>query len=127
MADILTRAVSPPVLAVLVLLLTVALLAGNRVRPQVVAVLALGLVGALKLVPYESLFQGFANPAVILIAAMMVLGEALQRTGVTNRVGRWVAARAGGGTGRTAGLLMLAAAVPSALISDVGVITVFIG
>ncbi|HUW64142.1 MAG TPA: SLC13 family permease [Spirochaetia bacterium] len=126
MSGILAQAVSPPALAVLVLLLTVVLLAGNKVRPQVVAVLALGLVGALNLVSYQTLFQGFANPAVILIASMMILGEALQRTGVTARVGRWVASHAGGGEAKTSGLLMLAAAVPSALISDVGVITIFI-
>lgn len=121
-----TGVFSPPGLTVLVLLVTVVLLASNKIRPQVVALLALGLVGVLNLIPYQTIFQGFANPAVILIASMMTMGEALQRTGVTARVGRWVAARAGGGEARTAGLLMLAAAIPSALMSDVGVITVFI-
>ena len=122
----LTRLASPPLLAVIILVLTVVLLATNKVHPPVVAILVLGLTGALGLVPYQSLFQGFANPAVILIAAMMVLGEGLQRTGVTARLGRWVAMRAAGAETRTISLLMLAAAVPSALVSDVGVITIFI-
>ncbi|MDA8146888.1 MAG: SLC13 family permease [Thermaerobacter sp.] len=112
--------------AVLVLALVVGLLARNRVRADVVGLLAMGLVGVLGLVPYPALFGGFANPAVILIASMMVMGEGLQRTGITARIGRWVADRAGGGEGRTAGLLMLAAAIPSALVSDVGVTGIFI-
>lgn len=117
---------SPFTISSLVLLLTVVLLASNRVKPQVASLLALGLVGAFGLVSYQNIFQGFANPAIILIASMMILGESLQRTGVTAKIGKWVTARAGGGESRLDVLLMLATAIPSALISDVGVTTVFI-
>ena len=38
---------------------------------------------------------GFANPNIVLIAAMFVVGEALARAGVARRIGDWLVTRGG--------------------------------
>ena len=65
------------------------LFASGRVRLDVVAllvVLALVLSGILSV--RESL-AGFGDPVVILVAGLLVLGEALTRTGIAFSIGQW--------------------------------------
>ncbi len=106
---------------VLVLLVAaVVMFAINRPRMDVVAViviLALPFTGVLT-VP-ETL-AGFADPNVILIAALFVVGEGLSRTGVTYRLGDWLASRAGTSSTRLLILLMLCVAGLGAVMSSTG-------
>ncbi len=115
----------PQLEAGLILGLAVVLLGTNRLSPELVGLLVMGLVGATGLVPYPSVFGGLANPALVIIASMMILGEALQRTGVAARLGGLVAERVAGQRWTNV-LLLVAAALPSALVSDVGVATIFL-
>ncbi|WP_286309293.1 SLC13 family permease [Agromyces mangrovi Wang et al. 2018] len=104
----------------------IALFAIGRPRMDVVAVLvvvALPLTGVLT-VP-ETL-AGFADPNVILIAALFVVGEGLSRTGVTYRLGDWLADRAGASATRLIVLLMLSVALLGAVMSSTGVVAIFI-
>ncbi|WP_353809826.1 SLC13 family permease [Agromyces sp. SYSU T00194] len=104
----------------------IAMFAVGRPRMDVVAVLvvvALPLTGVLT-VP-ETL-AGFADPNVILIAALFVVGEGLSRTGVTYRLGDWLAARAGTSATRLIVLLMLSVALLGAVMSSTGVVAIFI-
>ena len=64
-----------------------ALMASNRVRFDVVAllvVLALILSGVLSV---EEALSGFGSSVVILVAVLLVVGEMLARTGVARAVG----------------------------------------
>jgi len=112
---------------VLVLLATaVGLFVINRPRMDVVALLvmvALPLSGVLNV--QESL-AGFADPNVILIAALFVIGEGLVRTGVAYRIGEWLTRRAGSSETRLLVLLMLAVAGLGSVMSSTGVVAIFI-
>ncbi|MEJ1089810.1 SLC13 family permease [Microbacterium sp. Mu-80] len=112
---------------VLVLLLgAVAMFAIGRPRMDVVAILmilALPLSGVLT-VP-ETL-AGFADPNVVLIAALFVVGEGLARTGVTYRLGDWLTRTAGESQTRLIVLLMLSVALLGAVMSSTGVVAIFI-
>ena len=67
-----------------------ALMASNRVRFDVVAllvVLALMLSGVLSV---GEALSGFGNPVVILVAGLLVVGEMLNRTGVAAAMGDYI-------------------------------------
>jgi di/tricarboxylate transporter len=114
------------VIVLVLLVAAVAMFAIGRPRMDVVAVLmivALPLTGILS-VP-ETL-AGFADPNVVLIAALFVIGEGLARTGVTYRLGDWLARTAGTSLTRLIVMLMLSVALLGAVMSSTGVVAIFI-
>lgn len=118
---------NPELLWVLALLLTaVTLFVINKPRMDVVAVLvmvALPLSGVLTL---DQALAGFSDPAVVLIAALFVIGDGLVRTGIAYRLGDWLVARAGNSETRLLILLMLAVAGLGSVMSSTGVVAIFI-
>lgn len=116
-----------PLLTVVVLLVAaMAMFAANRPRMDVVAVLmlvALPLTGVLSV---EQTLAGFADPNVVLIAALFVIGEALSRTGITYWLGDGLAATAGSSAARLLVLLMVAVAGLGAFMSSTGVVAIFV-
>ena len=108
------------------LAITIALFVSDRLRLDIVAILvilALSLSGALT--PAQAL-SGFGATVVIMIAALFVLGEGLQRTGVARSVGKFVTRIAGGNEAQLMVLLMLATAILSAFMSSTGAVAIFI-
>ena len=76
--------------------LTMGLFLFDRLRPDLVALVVLVLLGLTGLVAPEDLFGGFAGNAVISIIATMILGAGLERTGALNRLAGWLLRRADG-------------------------------
>jgi len=114
------------VIVLVLLAVAVVLFALGRPRMDVVALLvivALPLTGVLS-VP-EAL-SGFADPNVVLIGALFVVGAGLSHTGVTYRLGDWLAARAGSDVRLLIVLLMLAVALLGSIMSSTGVVAIFI-
>ncbi|TKA90653.1 SLC13 family permease [Guyparkeria sp. SB14A] len=68
--------------------LTLAGFAWGRLRYDVVAILALLATGLTGLVPPESLFSGLSHPAVITVAAVLILSRALINAGVIDVLAR---------------------------------------
>jgi len=98
----------------------------NRPRMDAVAllmILALPLTGVISTT--EAL-AGFSDPAVILIALLFVVGDSLARTGVAQRLGDWMSARAGASEVRLIVLLMVSVAGIGALMSSTAVVAIFI-
>src|SRR5690606_30331847 len=83
-------ALSPAALSMIVLGVALALFASNRVRHDLVALLALSACLLLGLVPPDQAFLGFGDQAVVVIAAVLIIGRAVELTGVadalTNRL-----------------------------------------
>ncbi|UJP09503.1 hypothetical protein L2X99_13875 [Microbacterium sp. KUDC0406] len=81
---------------VLVLLVAaVAMFAIGRPRMDVVAVIMIVALPLTGILTVPETLAGFADPNVVLIAALFVVGEGLSRTGVTYRLGDWLARTAG--------------------------------
>jgi di/tricarboxylate transporter len=101
-------------------------MASNRVRFDIVAllvVLALMLSGVLS--AGEAL-AGFGSPVVILVAALLVVGEMLDRTGVARAVGDWILKKGGTHETRLLVLIMFGAAILGAVMSSTAVVAIFI-
>jgi di/tricarboxylate transporter len=104
----------------------VLMLALNRPRPDAVALLAMVVLPLTGVVSVPETLAGFANPNIVLIAAMFVIGDALARTGVAQRVGDWLIERGGTSELRLLVLLMTIVGVMGSVMSSTGVVAIFI-
>ena len=99
--------------------LTLGLFVWNRLRFDIVAMLALLAVAVTGLVPPDQVFEGFGHPAVITVAAVLVISQGLVNGGVVDAVARLLAR-----VGRNATLqvvtLTLVVALCSGFINNVG-------
>lgn len=109
-----------------VLALTVILFASDRLRLDVVALLALLalLLGGI-LTPAEAL-AGFSDPIVLIIAGLFIVGAGLFQTGVADALGRQLMRFAGAGEARLIAAIMLIVAFLSAFLSSTGTVAVFL-
>ena len=110
----------------LLLAAAIVMFAVNRPRADAVALLAMTALPFTGVVEVGEAIAGFADPNIVLIAAMFVIGEALARTGVAQRVGDWLATHGGDRPWRQLGLLMAAVGLLGAVMSSTGVVAMFI-
>lgn len=117
----------PDLLLVLVVLAgTLVLFVGGWVRLDVAAMLsllALALSGVLT--PGEAL-AGFADPVVLMIAGLFVVGDGLFQTGVAAGMGQVVGRVAGQGQTRLLLVIMLMVALLSGFMSSTGTVAVML-
>ena len=77
---------NPALISALILLLALALFVSERVRHDLVAVLALLACIATGLTPVDEAFAGLSDPAVIAVASVLVIGRAVELSGVAARI-----------------------------------------
>lgn len=108
------------------LVVTVVLFITERLRMDVVAILViLALILSNILTPEEAL-AGFADPVVLMIAGLFVVGGALYQTGVAQSIGDLLARIGGQSEARLIVLIMLGVALLSAAMSSAGATAVLI-
>src|SRR5690606_8084390 len=95
------------VLVLAVLAAAVAMFAINRPRMDAVALIVVAVLPLTGVIGMGEALAGFSDPNVVLIAALFVIGDALVRTGVAQRLGDWLISRAGRSETRLVVLLML--------------------
>ena len=114
-------------LIVLMLLGTAILMfAVNRPRVDAVALIAMVALPFTGVITVNEAIAGFANPNIVLIGAMFVIGEALARTGVARRIGDWLVTRGGEQPWRQLSILMLTVGLLGSVMSSTGVVAMFI-
>lgn len=114
------------VLTLAILGVAVALLVTEWVRYDLVALgvlLALAISG---LVPGPVAVGGFGDPAVITVAAVLVLSGGLYRTGVANLIGRRVVRLAGDSPVRLTLVLTLTAGLLSGIMNNIAVVALLL-
>jgi di/tricarboxylate transporter len=84
------------IVSLVVLGLVVVLFVTNRLPVEVVAIGSALVLWAAGVIDLDQAVAGFGDPTVILIAALFVVSEGLDATGVTTWVGWQLGARAGG-------------------------------
>jgi di/tricarboxylate transporter len=102
-----------------VLLATLVLFIWNRWRYDVVALMALLTIAVFGLVPAEQIFSGFGHPAVITVAAVLVISRGLMNAGVVDSIARLLL-RAGDNLLLQITLLTAVVALASAFMNNVG-------
>jgi di/tricarboxylate transporter len=115
-------------LAVVLALLAAAVVmfAINRPRMDAVALIMMTVLPFTGVIGMGEALAGFSDSNIVLIAALFVLGEGLVRTGVAQRLGDWLIAKAGSSEVRLVVLLMLIACALGAVMSSTAVVAIFI-
>ena len=117
---------SAPQLAItLVLAGAFVLFAWGRWRHDVIAVLALVCAVLLNLVPVEDAFSGFGHPAVITVAAVLMISQALKNAGVVTLVAERVQAFTRSPMLHIAALTLIVT-VASAFMNNVGALALML-
>lgn len=107
------------------LALTLVLFITGRWRYDMVALLALLVLSLTGLIPPERTFSGFSNPAVITVAAVLVVSRGLQNSGLVDLIGQRLARLKGGVTVQLAALTGLIL-VLSAFMNNVGALALLL-
>ncbi len=118
---------SGELMVVLGLLATsMALFITGRPRMDVVALLVIVVLPLTGILSLDEALAGFSDPAVLLIAALFVIGDGLVRTGVAYKLGDWLVHHAGSSETRLIVLLMVSVAGLGSVMSSTGVVAIFI-
>ena len=108
------------------LIVAVALLATERLRADVVAMVVLSALVLLRILDPRQALSGFSNPATITVAAMFVLSAGLQASGLIHALGDRLLRR--GPSSPTAVMLMTGVAIApfSAFINNTAAVAIFL-
>ena len=117
--------VGDQMLAMMVLAATMALLISNRWRYDVVAVMGLLAAVVLGVVPADRAFAGLGHPAVITVAAVLVMSQALQRSGIVDYLATLIASIERGPHAQI-GLTCAVTALLSAFMNNVGALALML-
>ncbi len=109
-----------------VILAALVLFASDRLRLDVVALLALLALTLTGILDIDESLAGFADPIVLMIAGLFVVGDGLFQTGVAARVARLPARFAGESNVRLLAALMLIVALLSAVMSSTGTVAIML-
>ncbi|GGF17797.1 SLC13 family permease [Subtercola lobariae] len=113
-------------ITLVVLLVAIVLFVWNKLPVGIVAIgvaLALYVTGVLS---FEQTLAGFGDPVIVFIAALFVVSEALDATGITTWAGQQLVKRAGRKRSRIVVSVMLLVAVVTALISVNGAVAALV-
>jgi len=114
------------ILTFVILGVSIALFLSEKLRPDLVALLALVALGATGVLTSDETFSGFSRSAVITILAIYILAMGLERTGVTRQVGNVLIRVAGREEGRLVVVVMLAGAFLSLFMNNIAAASVLL-
>lgn len=109
-----------------ILALTILLFVSDRLRLDLVALLALLALALTGILTPAEAFAGFSDPLVVMIAALFVVAAGMFRTGLAERFGRVLGRLAGTGRARATAVVMLGTSVLSAFVSTTGTVALLL-
>lgn len=113
-------------LVLALLVVAIVLFAIGRPRTDVVALLMMAALPFTGAIDVGEAIAGFADPNIVLIALLFVIGEGLVRTGVARKMGESIVHHSGGDETRLLVGLMLVVALVGSIMSSTGVVAIFI-
>ena len=109
---------TPALLTLIFTFIATIFLIGGWLRPDLVALLVLVVLGVARLVSPEQALAGFSGSAVITILAISIIAEGLQQTGITYRLGQQMKRLAGQSEKRLLIVVVLTGATLSLFIYE---------
>lgn len=104
----------------------IVMFAMNRPRMDAVGLIMLTVLPFTGVLTMAEALAGFADPNIVLIAALFVIGDGLVRTGVARQLGDWLAAKAGSSEVKLLVLLMIVVCGLGSMMSSTAVTAIFI-
>jgi di/tricarboxylate transporter len=118
--------ITPLLITYLILGVAILALLSDRLRPDLIALLVAISLGVSGVLTSQEVFSGFSRSAVITILAIFILAEGLQRTGVTNRVGKILVRIAGPKESWLATIVMISGATLSLFMNNIAAASVLL-
>jgi di/tricarboxylate transporter len=118
--------VSDETITFLILGVVVAVFVWDKLPVAVVAIGVAVSLWATDVLTLEQALAGFGDPTVLFIAALFVVAEALDATGVTGWVGQQLAARSGSSTNRMLVLTMVVSALLTVFLTPNGAVAALV-
>jgi di/tricarboxylate transporter len=119
--------VNPSILLTLAIaILSTVSLIGNWLRPDLVALLVLAILGVSGLVSAEAALAGFSSSAVVTILSVSIIADGLQQTGAAYRLGRQMRRLAGKGEIRLIVVIMTFGAILSLFMNNIAAMAVLL-
>src|SRR5690625_70528 len=109
-----------------ILLISIILFISNRLRTDLVAILALLALVLTGIINVEEAFRGFANPIVIMIVGLFIIGAGIYRTGLAQMAGTLLIKCSKDSEKRLFILLLVIVAVTGAFMSNTGTVALMI-
>lgn len=107
----------------LALAFALAMFAWGRIRHDIVALAVLFVVVVTGIIPGEQAFEGFGHPAVITVASVLIIGRALENSGLVDVLGDLVSG-VGSSMQQQLVAMCLLVAVASAFMNNVGALAI---
>lgn len=117
---------SPLAITVVVLIVSIALLLSERLRPDLVALLVVVSLAVSGVLTQQEAFSGFSRSAVMTMLAVFILAEGLMRAGVADRVGALLLRVGGRSETRMIVAVMLAGAFLSLFMNNIAAASVLV-
>jgi di/tricarboxylate transporter len=105
------------------LFLVLFLFVWGKIRHDLVALLALFLLTITQVIDPATAFEGFGHPAVITVAAVLVIGKALEFSGLVDVMGKWIM-KIGSNIFLQLFTICILVAVASAFMNNVGALAI---
>jgi len=113
-------------ITLLITLITTIILAGGWLRPDLVALLTLVVLGFSHLVSPQQALAGFSGSAVLTILAISIIAEGLYQTGISNKIGQFMKKMAGENENRLIIVIMLSGAALSLFMNNIAALSVLL-
>ena len=107
-------------------LISTILLAGGWLRPDLVALLTLVVLGFSHLVSPQQALSGFSGSAVLTILAISIIAEGLYQTGISNKLGQLMKKLAGENDNHLIIVIMLSGATLSLFMNNIAALSVLL-
>lgn len=105
------------------LLFVLILFIWGKFRYDLISLFALMVLVVVGAIPSEKAFSGFAHPAVITVAVVLIIGKAFENSGLIDMLGKWIG-RIGNNLTLQLLALTLLVAVTSAFMNNVGALAI---
>ena len=80
----------PLFITFLILILTIAFIIHGKYRVDLIALVGLVVLGLTRVLTLEELLAGFANPVVIIVAALFVISAGIFNSGLIDEIGNYL-------------------------------------
>ncbi|MFN2111894.1 MAG: SLC13 family permease [Anaerolineales bacterium] len=113
-------------IVLIILGIAVALFLSNRVRIDLVGLLVMASLAISRVITPTDALSGFSSPAVITVWAVLILSGGLARTGLANRLGKYLLRLSGNSETRLLLIIMLTSGIFSGFMNSIGVASLYL-
>lgn len=114
------------IITLVITLLSTIILTGGWIRPDLVALLTLVVLGLTGIVSPQQAMAGFSGSAVLTILAISIIAEGLYQTGISHRIGQLMKKMAGDSESRLVTTIMASGSALSLFMNNIAALSVLL-